>query len=439
MIKGRAGTEMWSAMGLSTWLVLVSCGGAGQSERRPTTTPETSRATEGPRPDDPGGSPSFAEDVAFLEQHGEVVVLADPQTGAAVAVSPTYQGRVMTSTSRAQDGPSFGYIHRAVIAAGTRDPHMNVFGGEDRFWLGPEGGQYALYFPPGAPFEFASWHVPEPFDWGAWPVAERGPNEVRFLQTMVLTNYAGTQLSIGVDRRVRLLGHDAAYGYLGMQPDANVAMVAYESVNTIENRGQEPWTPDRGLVSVWILGMYRPSPQTTVAIPFVPGPEQKLGPIVRDDYFGKVPADRLKVGERAVFFRADGKQRGKIGIPHPRAMPAAGSYDPSTDTLTLVQYNLPGDPPSGTLPYVNSMWKHQDEPYGGDVVNSYCDGPPEPGAPPLGPFYELETSSPAAALAPGDTLTHIHRTFHLVGPATALDPIARAVLRVSIADIDNAL
>jgi hypothetical protein len=69
------------------------------------------------------------------------------------------------------------------------------------------------------------------------------------------------------------------------------------------------------------------------------------------------------------------------------------------------------------------------------VVNSYNDGPPAPGKPPLGPFYELETSSPALALAPGDRYTHVHRTFHFAGPEADLDRIARATLKVGLADI----
>ena len=50
---------------------------------------------------------------------------------------------------------------------------MNVFGGEDRFWLGPEGGQFALYFKARDPFDFDHWQVPAAFDWGRWPVAAR--------------------------------------------------------------------------------------------------------------------------------------------------------------------------------------------------------------------------------------------------------------------------
>ena len=86
---------------------------------------------------------------------------------------------------------------------------------------------------------------------------------------------------------------------------------------------------------------------------------------------------------------------------------------------------------------MNSMWEIQKEPFQGDVVNSYNDGPPAPGQPPLGPFYELETSSPALALAPGARHTHVHRTFHFVGSEAELDRLARATLNIGLADLSN--
>ena len=51
---------------------------------------------------------------------------------------------------------------------------------------------------------------------------------------------------------------------------------------------------------------------------------------------------------------------------------------------------------------------------------------------------EIETSSPALDLSPGKQYTHVHRTFHLVGPEADLDRIARATLKVGLADIANA-
>jgi hypothetical protein len=73
------------------------------------------------------------------------------------------------------------------------------------------------------------------------------------------------------------------------------------------------------------------------------------------------------------------------------------------------------------------------------VANSYNDGPSKPGGPQMGQFYELESSSPAAALAPGESLTHVHRTFHFVGTEEDLDKIAKAVLGVGIDEIKKAL
>jgi hypothetical protein len=311
---------------------------------------------------------------------------------------------------------------------------MNVFGGEDRFWLGPEGGQYSLYFKPGDPFDLDHWQVPEPFDWGAWETASQSAGDVRFRKRMSLRNYSGTDVEIEVDRTVRLLTGADITARLGESPGSAVRAVAFESSNTVTNAGSAQWQPESGLVSVWILGMFTPSRETTIALPFAPGPESALGPIVNDAYFGKVPADRLIVRGSVIYFRGDGQYRSKIGLSPSRALSVAGSYDASRRLLTLVQYTRP----AGAARYVNSMWEIQREPYKGDVINSYNDGPPAPGQPPLGPFYELETSSPALDLAPGERHTHVHRTFHLVGPEADLDRIARATLAVGLADLTNA-
>jgi hypothetical protein len=112
-----------------------------------------------------------------------------------------------------------------------------------------------------------------------------------------------------------------------------------------------------------------------------------------------------------------------------------GGYDASSRTLTIVQFSQP----AAAADYVNSLWKLQENPYDGDAINSYNDGPPSPGAKPLGPFYELESSSPAAALKPGERMRHVHRTIHLQGPESALDVVAQATLGVSLDDIKTAL
>jgi len=377
-------------------------------------------------------SPSFASDLAFLEQHTKLLVLSDG-SGAQVAVAPEYQGRVMTSTA---DGTaSFGWIGRAAVASGTRQPHMNVFGGEDRFWLGPEGGQFALYFKPGDPFDLDHWQTPEPFDWGAWPVVDQPPprgaprTSVVLTKSMTLTNHAGTRFRLDVSRTVRLLGPSDVSRRLHVSVPAGVRMVAFESDNDVRNAGPE-WTRDKGLLSIWILGQFAPTPSTTIAIPFTAGPESTLGPVVNDAYFGKVPPDRLQIKDGVIRFRGDGQYRSKIGLSPRRATDVAGSYDAVSHVLTIVQFTN-----DGAREYVNSMWEIQKEPYRGDVLNSYNDGPIGPGKPGLGPFYELESSSPALHLMQTEHYTHVHRTFHFQGNESMLDPLARAVLKVGLADL----
>jgi len=381
------------------------------------------------------GAATFGDDAAFLKSHTELIVLSDKQDQARVAISPDWQGRVMTSTAEGDAGPSFGWINRELIASGKLLPHMNAFGGEDRFWMGPEGGQFSIFFAPGAKFEFADWQTPAIFDTLPFNVVKRSPSQAIFGAEFGLTNYSGTRFAVRVSRTVRLLGTAAAWKKLGVRPDQDVSMVAYETDNRITNAGKNAWKKETGLLSVWILGMFNPSPSATIVVPIKSGPEAELGTKVTSDYFGSIPPERLVVKDDVVFLKADGKFRSKIGISPKRSKAVLGSYDADNKVLTVVQFSQP----AGVTDYVNSLWKLQDNPYGGDAANSYNDGPATPGAKPMGPFFELESSSPAAALAPGKSLTHVHRTLHLSGPESALDAVAQATLGVSLSAIKTAL
>jgi hypothetical protein len=174
--------------------------------------------------------------------------------------------------------------------------------------------------------------------------------------------------------------------------------------------------------------MLNPSSDVTVVIPYKEGDKGKIV----SDYFGKIPENRLKVSENAVFFLADGKFRSKIGISPQRALPIIGSYDAKNSILTLIEFTLH----ENTSEYVNSALKIQDNPFSGDVINSYNDGPTDNGSQ-LGPFYELEVSSPAAFLKTGEEISHIQRIYHMEGSEETLDIIAKSLLNVSISEIKN--
>jgi hypothetical protein len=341
----------------------------------------------------------------------------------------------MTSSAAGDSGLSFGWINRELITSGKVLPHMNAYGGEDRFWMGPEGGQFSIFFEKGAPFDFAHWFTPAVFDTLPFKVVDRTADQATFGAKFTLTNYSGRVFEVEVARRIQLIDPADVWRRLGVSPPENVQLVAFETNNQITNAGKDRWTKETGLLSVWILGMFSPTPATTIVVPIKTGSEAELGVRVTADYFGSIPSDRLQVRDNAIFLAADGRFRSKIGINPKRSKGLLGSFDAEHGVLTLVQFSQP----EGVTDYVNSLWKLQENPYAGDAANSYNDGPPSPGAKPLGPFYELESSSPAAALAPGQSLTHTHRTFHLTGSQAALDAVARATLGVSLAEIQNAL
>jgi hypothetical protein len=384
---------------------------------------------------------NYAGNVDFLKKHTTVIELKSGD--AAVVLAPAWQGRVMTSSTQGAGGYSFGWINYKLIeqgilpaekAKGRLEEHIYVFGGEERFWLGPEGGQFGIFFPKGAAFEFSSWKTPAPLDTEGFDVVSSSDIQAVLRKSFKVANHSGTEFQLEAQRTVRLLSPAEIQSITGAPLAAGTRAVAYETINTITNRGNTAWTPENGLLSIWMLGMYKPSPQTVVAIPFRQGGESTLGPVVNDAYFGKVPADRLKVAGGVIFFKGDGAQRGKIGLSPQRSLGVAGSYSAEQNALTLTFYPHP----DGQTRYVNSAWEIQENPYEGDVINSYNDGSPEPGKPPLGPFYELETSSPAAALKPGESITHRQTTLHLTGDPAALDPIALKHLRTTTGGISAA-
>ncbi len=369
---------------------------------------------------------TFAQEVDFLKRYSPVQVLEAPG-GARVALSAAYQGRVMTSAV-SPDSPALGWINHQFIEDGKTGTQFDNFGGEDRFWLGPEGGQYALYFEPGSPFTLSSWQVPAALQEGEWNISNQTPGSITFTRPMQFTNYRGSAFKLQLERTVRLLTKEDLEGQMGFQAPDTLQWVGFESINQVTNTGDSAWVADRGMPSIWILGMFNPFDTTNVVIPFSGSPSDS---VVNDLYFGEIPPDRLDVRNGYLLFLCDGQYRSKIGIGPAHAKPVLGSYTESQNLLTLIQFSLPKD----AVDYVNSMWEQQAEPYGGDVVNSYNDGPLQPGQPSLGGFYELETSSPALALGPGESFIHTHRTLHLVGDFSTLDPIARTVLGVPLSTV----
>ena len=372
---------------------------------------------------------TYGYDLAFLKAHRmDLVELKDKNSKASLVIIPQLQGRVMTSSANGNEGKSFGWINYKLFESGKVSSQFNPYGGEERFWMGPEGGPFSIYFPKGKEQVFANWLVPPVIDTESYQVKMKDGQHVMLTKNTVVQNASGTEFKVGIERTVTILSKEKLGSLFHIQIPSGLDVVAYQSDNTITNMGDQPWTKDKGLLSIWLLCMFNPSQTTTV---FIPYRTEGQGVIVNDEYFGKVPADRLIADNGTVYFKIDGKLRSKIGLPPERAKGICGSYDSDQKILTLLWCSLPTEPKD----YVNSKWGKQDNSFKGDVINSYNDGPVADGSI-MGPFYEIETSSPAADLQPAQSITHTQQIAHIQGDEAELAKIVKDLFNLDIKNVE---
>lgn len=374
---------------------------------------------------------SFGYDLKFLKQHDSVVVLESDNGTSQIIVSPKYQAKVFTSTADSKDGLSFGWVNYKAFS-GPVNEHMNGYGGENRFWLGPEGGRFSLYFKPGSEMVFDNWKTPASFDTEAWNVVTKTAGSVAMQKEMNLVNYKGTQMQLLVDRTITILNRQQIAEKVGVPIDHTVKVVGYETQNVLINKGSNEWTDESGMPCIWILDMFKPTPSTIIVVPFENTTGQSFAKVATTNYFGEIPADRIKHTNDVLFFKADGKSRGKLGIIPGKARPVAGSYDAENKILTVNMFDV--EPESK---YLNQEWNTTKPSFSGDAVNAYNDGPLADGTQ-MGPFYEIESVSPAAFLKPDQSLSHSHSVFHFTGPEASLDMVAKKLFGVTLQEIKKA-
>ena len=379
---------------------------------------------------------TFGEDLEFLNQHLETVVLRNGED-AAVVVVPEYQGRTMISTNAGDQGNSFGFVNYGAVESDVIDPQLNLYGGEDRLWVSPEGGQNSIFFEPGAEMSFANWRTPAELDSEPFSVQTKTDSSVSMTKDALFTNWSGTKFKVQMDRTVVLLDSASAGQKLGAD-FSKVKLVAHESHNTLINRGEVAWEPETGLIGLWLICMSKPGAKATLFVPFNLNSDESPSDsdIVTANYFGDLDDSRLKVDRenKIVYFLGDGHLRSKLGLNFARVKSTMGSWDEDRQVLSIVNFNLPESAPANG--YNNNLWEMQDEPYAGDVINCYNDGVNDSGSGMVeGGFYEMETVSPALALAPGEGYTHIQRTLRMEGDRAELSAITKSLFGIDLDQI----
>lgn len=374
---------------------------------------ETSAPAPGVTPPD---RTAYAEDVAFLKSHDpNLVLLSDGN--ASVATSAKYQGKVFTSTATGAE--SFGYLAYDVFEAENPDPHINGYGGENRLWLGPEGGPLSIFFDAGAPYTGEHWYVPPAIDREPWDLVSRDSASVVFAKAAQLKSRKGTAFDVRLDREVMLMTPGEIAESIDVQLPTGLEVVAYHTDNRLTNTGAEAWTREAGTVCLWALDMLPASDSAVVIYPLA---EASTVEDVRP-YFGNMDeGDRMVVGE-VLLFRGDGSKRTKVGLSPKLATGTGGSLDLARGTLTVVRYDV-----RPREPYLGMEWEELADPYDGDAATTYNDPGPDT-------FYEIESIGEAAFLTPGASTQHGHTVYHFTGDGAVLAEAAEALLGVDVADV----
>ena len=325
-----------------------------------------------PKAVNPAGSPerektmptftTFADDVAFLAQ---------VRTRPGVRIAERRARRRLRQVPRPRDDerrraegrkPRLRSIASSSRRARPATPFDN-YGGEDRFWLGPEGGQYGLYFPPGKPFVFDNWQTPARH--ARRRVGRRRsarPGAVTFART-----HGGDQLRGHALRRRRRAQGVAAFGRRrdearSASPCRRRQVGRLRDVEHDHEQGQRRrGRRRRGLaqrVDPRHVRARRRAP--TSSCPSKPERRRARSSTIATSARCLPIASR---DEATGFLRVQvrRKYRSKIGLGPARAKPVLGSYSDESRLLTIVLYTKP----EGATRYVNSMWEIQKEPYGG--------------------------------------------------------------------------
>ncbi len=369
---------------------------------------------------------SFLFDLNFLKDHDSSLVVLE-NGHSKIIVSPKYQGKVFTSTATGDSGTSFGWVHYKAFEE--TNAHINAYGGENRVWIGPEGGKFSVFFPKDSAMVFENWKTPTAFDTEPWNMESKDSVSISLQKNTKLINYEGTILSLSVTRKIKILDGKEIKTTLGLDSTISLQMVGYTTENMLTNDGEKAWTKNTGAPCIWILDMFPPSDKTIIVIPYK---DTALRPATTD-YFGEISGDRISYKYNTVFFKADGKSRGKLGIHPGSAKNIAGSWDEDKKILTITMFDV-----DNNAKYLNQEWNTIKPPFSGDAVNAYNDGPLASGGQ-LGPFYELESVSPAAFLKPHTSLTHYHSVFHFTGDENTLNTVAQKTLGVTLDQIKSAL
>ncbi len=376
---------------------------------------------------------AFGQDLSFFSKNNaEVFLLGEGDS--LIAVSPKYQGRVLTSTFGGAQGASLGWINHELIANNALGLQTMQIGGEDRFWLGPQGGDFSIFFPADSVYSDDNWRAPTALSSEPWDLVAKSKTQARFEKSADFENAKGKRFKVKAERELTVLDKKQVSEILGIEIPESVKVVAFQSFNKLTNVGDSAWDEKSGMLNISVQSCFNANKKTRVFVPYKAGAPEKLGDIVRDNYFEAATSGNgsLLVDPSYVMFKTDGRTMSGIGISGRRSEGIAVSFDASNGVLTVILYIKP----SGTRGYLQNSWRRSGAArFDGDAISVYNNGPLARTSATADRFYEISTHSPALELGVGKSQFHLQRTFHFGGSEYDLGLISYKLTGIAIGQL----
>ena len=380
---------------------------------------------------------SFGQELSFFSKYGVQTVLLE-EGDSIIAVSPEWQARVMTSTFDGVEGGSLGWINRELIVSARKDAasaplSTEQIGGEDRFWIGPEGGDLSIFFDDPSKMTVEHWRAPKALSSEPWNFVGKNKTQAKFEKEAEFRNVKGKSIRVKAEREISLINKTQASEILGIEIPESVKLVAFQSFNKLTNTGNVPWSPDNGMANISVQSCFNANRKVKVFMPYRQGDSSKLGNIVRDNFYQPTLSgdSRLLIESEYIRFIADGRNLSGIGVPPKRSEGIIISFDAENVILTVILYIKP----SGDRSYLSSGWRRGASTFDGDAISLFNNGPLSTTSAPANPYYEVSTYSPALALESGKSQFHIQRVFHFGGSEYDLGLIAYKLTGISIGQL----
>lgn len=365
---------------------------------------------------------SYVQAIEFLNKHDNPIVLESKSGLQKIVVSPTHQGRVMTSTAQGLSGLSNGWIDKHALEQGKSG------GGEDRTWIAPIGSKYSLYYPVGTKMSGENWRVPHALLEQNYPIIKQGRDSITFQKKLFFENFQGSHFSTQFTRKVTLRTKAEVENSLGITLSDAINWVSFTADNALMNIGKD-WRASNGLITIWSMAMYQGTDDMVSIFPTTIANELNAEKQV-NQYLYPLNEKRLRQVRQAILYKTDGRYRSKIGIPANISKNVIGAYSSSLRRLTIVKFSLHKN---NTYPI--SLEEVATKGVLGDVSNAYNHGANDGSILAKPAFFELESAAPMRTLKKGESIQHTQQVSHFFGSVQELDAISEKVLGVKLLDV----